>query len=333
MRRVFFLFSSFSFVLAACGGPQDDAAPSPEEAAAPAAGGAFSVAFRCGGATVLFSGDQETATLEAGGESYFLERAVSGSGARYVDPDDPDTFFWNKGREATASIRGEQLPPCAEAGDGDAAGVEAAMEDETLTARGNEPGWLLEIADGELSLTWNYGEDELTAAAPAPEKNGDVKRYSLPEEDLEVTVTQAVCNDDATGMPHPYRVAVEIRGQTLNGCGGEPASLLKGDWVVEAIDNGGVIDSSHATLSFGDGGRLAGSGSCNNYSAAYTLGGEGLSIGPAAATKKACAPALMNQEQKFFDSLAKTDRFEIDETGALILHGEGGARILARRTD
>ena len=134
-------------------------------------------------------------------------------------------------------------------------------------------------------------------------------------------------------MPHPYGVSIGIRGTTLNGCGGEPVSLLAGEWNVEDINNGGVIDNSHATLSFSDDGRLAGTGSCNSYSAPYTLGGEGLSIGPSVATRKACAPALMNQEQAFFDSLAKTERFEIDETGALILAGAEGARILARRTN
>lgn len=329
MRRVFFLAASSFLLAAACGGQKDAAAPAREEAAA--GSGEFTAEFRCGGATAAFAGDQEAATLETNGQTYFLERAVSASGARYVDPDDPETYVWNKGREATVSVRGETLPPCEEIDKGDAT-EEAALEEETLTARGNEPGWLLNIADGDLSLVWNYGENELSAPLPAPEEKEGAKRYSLPDENLTVTMAQTLCHDDATGMPYPYRVAVDIRGQALNGCGGDPASLLKGEWVVEDINNGGVIDSSHATLSFGDGGRLAGSGSCNNYSAAYTLGGEGLSIGPAAATKKACAPALMNQEQNFFDSLAAVRRFEIDETGALILQGEDGARILARRT-
>lgn len=210
---------------------------------------------------------------------------------------------------------------------------DAAKTAQSFEARGNEPGWLLKIAEGEFSLVWNYGEDELSAPAPEPERDGAVTRYTIPAEDLAVTATQTLCHDGATGMPHPLSVSVEIRGQTLNGCGGDPASLLSGEWVVEDINGGGVIDNSHATLSFSADGRLAGLGSCNNYSAAYTLGPERFSIGPIAATKKACPPALMEQERKFFDVLAKTRRFEIDETGALTLVGEDGARLLARRTD
>ncbi len=221
----------------------------------------------------------------------------------------------------------------------DAASEDCPAPDETdspasaqrFEARGNEPGWLLKIEGGELSLVWNYGEDELSAPVPAPQKDGAVTRYALPDENLTVTAREEVCNDDATGMPHPFRVSVDIRGETLKGCGGKPAALLSGEWMVEDIGGGGVIDNSHVTLSFSADGRLAGLGTCNNYSAAYTLGPEGLSIGPVAATKKACPPALMTQEQKFFQMLTKTQRFQIDETGALILSGGGGARLLARR--
>ena len=320
-----------AIALAGCGGREEPAAAADKTTAAPAA--PFSAAFQCGDARIRFSGAGETATLEANGDTYFLEQAVTASGAKYEDPDDPQTYLWNKGRKASVSIRGAMLPECEEIEAGATPAQEPAVTQQSFKARGNEPGWMLTIEDGALSLVWNYGENEVSAPAPAPSRDGAVTRYAVPGEKLSVTVTETICNDDATGMPHPYRVAVDIRGTALNGCGGEPASLLAGEWVVEDIDNTGVIDNSHATLSFSDDGRLAGTGSCNNYSAPYTLGGEGLSIGPAAATMKACAPALMNQERKFFDSLAKTGRFEIDETGALILSGPGGARILARRTD
>lgn len=320
-----------AFALAACGGREEAAAPAPADQSVSRA--PFAAVFQCGDARVRFSGEGEAASLEANGETYFLQQMVTASGAKYEDPDDPGTWIWNKGDKASVSIRGAMLRECDALDPGAAPAKDASMTQETFKARGNEPGWMLTIEDGALSLAWNYGEDELSAPAPAPEREGAVTRYSVPAENLSVTVTEAICNDDATGMPHPYRVSVDIRGTALKGCGGEPVSLLAGEWLVEDINNGGVIDNSHATLSFSDDGRLAGTGSCNSYSAPYTLTAESLSVGPAVATRKACAPALMNQEQKFFDSLAKTERFEIDETGALILLGADGARILARRTD
>lgn len=112
---------------------------------------------------------------------------------------------------------------------------------------------------------------------------------------------------------------------------GAAASLVGGEWVIEDINGGGVIDNSRASLMFGEDGRVSGMGSCNNYNAGYTLTGEGLSFSRAAATLRACAPALMDQEQKFFDTLAKVSGFSIDETGALILTAPDGGTILARR--
>ncbi|PQA87051.1 META domain-containing protein [Hyphococcus luteus] len=326
MSRSSFLFIGAALFLASCDDPAEIGDES-ETAAAAQPAQSFAAIFQCGDKRIRFSGAGENATLETADETFSLMQTRTASGARYEDPENPGTYIWNKGKEATISIRGGVLEDCVAVEESQRA-TERAFD-----AQGNEPGWRLEIARGELSLTWNYGEDELSAPAPEPQEDGAVTRYAIPDEDLVITTREEICHDDATGMPHPFRVSVDIRGQTLHGCGGDPASLLSGEWVVEDINGGGVIDNSHATLSFSADGRLAGRGSCNNYSAAYTLGPERFSIGPIAATKKACPPALMEQERKLFDSLAKTRRFEIDDAGALILIGEHGARLLARRTD
>lgn len=65
--------------------------------------------------------------------------------------------------------------------------------------------------------------------------------------------------------------------------------------------------------------RLAGRSGCNRYNAAFELSGEGLSIGPAASTRMACAPDLMAQEQQFLADLQRISRFDIDPSGALLL--------------
>ncbi|MFN0022329.1 MAG: META domain-containing protein [Parvularculaceae bacterium] len=113
--------------------------------------------------------------------------------------------------------------------------------------------------------------------------------------------------------------------------GASAARLIGAEWAVEDINGGGVIDNSRATLGFGEDGRIAGRASCNTYSAPYSLTRAGLTIGPAAVTRKACAPALMDQEQKFLAALAGASAFSIDDTGALILTTPDGKRILARR--
>ncbi|OWU82387.1 META domain-containing protein [Phaeobacter sp. 22II1-1F12B] len=113
--------------------------------------------------------------------------------------------------------------------------------------------------------------------------------------------------------------------------GTPPAPELTGrEWLVEDIDGNGVIDNARTTLIFDGEGRVHGSGGCNSYTGAYEIDGDQLSLGPVASTRKACVPALGDQEAKFFAALNEVERFEISPTGALILTGPNGHSIKAR---
>ena len=91
------------------------------------------------------------------------------------------------------------------------------------------------------------------------------------------------------------------------------------EWLAEDIGGGGIIDRSHITLTLGDGGRASGSGGCNRYRTGYELSGDALRFEPAAATRMACAPALMEQESRYLGLLGQVVRWRIEPTGALIL--------------
>jgi len=148
---------------------------------------------------------------------------------------------------------------------------------------------------------------------------------------INVALTPRVCRDNMSGMPHPYVAEVVVSGRTFRGCGGEPETLLTGgEWVVEDI-GGTLIDRSRATLDFGVDGRLAGRSSCNAYTTTYKLTGESLTIGATATTMMSCAPSLMEQEQRFLDILQRVQRFDIGDTGALVLLDDRGRKITARR--
>ena len=111
-----------------------------------------------------------------------------------------------------------------------------------------------------------------------------------------------------------------------------PRPSLQGEsWVAEAIDGTALADRSRVTLTFGADGRLTGTASCNKYSATYALTGEGLTIGKAAATRKACPPALMTQEQAVMSLLEAVERFEIAEDSSLVPHAAAGRTLRARR--
>jgi heat shock protein HslJ len=135
-----------------------------------------------------------------------------------------------------------------------------------------------------------------------------------------------------TGMPYPETVTLVTPEGELRGCGGDPVSLLDGgEWVIEDVAGGGIIDSAHLTIAFREGGAVGGMGGCNRYAAGFTLSGEGLTIGPAAATMMACEEALMRLEQALFEVLPTVTRFDIDETGALMLYGPEDAPVIVAR--
>ena len=264
-------------------------------------------------------GDVTRLTIE--GERYEMNSVVSASGARYEAAGDPATQLWVKGDRATLTLRGELLPECTVVRDAP----------DAVRARGNEPSWRLELGTALLFVAPPDLRIEGTAP-PAQFVNG-VRQHSgiVNGRSINVALAPRVCRDTMSGMPHPFTAEVVVSGRAFRGCGGEPEALLTGgEWVV--VDIGGtLIDRSRATLDFGVDGRLAGRASCNAYTATYRLTGESLTIGAAATTMMSCAPSLMDQERRFMEILQRVQRFDIGDTGALVLHDDLGRKITARR--
>jgi putative lipoprotein len=99
----------------------------------------------------------------------------------------------------------------------------------------------------------------------------------------------------------------------------ENADKLVGPtWVAEDIQGRGVIDHLQSSITFTAAGQAQGFGGCNNFTGGYTLDGTALSLGPLASTKKACPPAIMNQEASFHQGLGETRSYRF-ENGLLIL--------------
>lgn len=199
-------------------------------------------------------------------------------------------------------------------------------------ATGNEPGWRLDIADDELTLLTDMGKTRTVMPAPTPTVEGGVRTYAARDGGRSVTVTIAdtLCVDTMSGMPHPNTVAVVLDGTTLKGCGGDPATLLHGEWLVETIAGAPVVKDSKPTIAFDDERRVSGHGSCNRFMGGFTLTGEGLTITQPAATMMACSPELMAQEGTFFKLLESVTSFSIADN-VLTLTAADGRTIKARR--
>lgn len=99
---------------------------------------------------------------------------------------------------------------------------------------------------------------------------------------------------------------------------------LGGSWLAEDIAGKGVIDDLHTTLEIKPDGSYGGNGGCNTYRGKLKVQNGNIAFAPAAATRKMCAPAVMDQEQKFFDALGTVTSWKL-ENGVLHLTGKDGA--------
>ncbi|QLQ19404.1 MAG: META domain-containing protein [Exiguobacterium profundum] len=277
----------------------------------------FSSQMRCGDTVVDvgFVGDE--ARLRVGGVDYELPQAISGSGARYSDGKTPETMIWTKGDTAMVTVVGKELPDCV------ATAAPAALP---FIARGNEPGWVLNVSAEGMVLSTQDGT-ELRTALPPSNQTEDGTVFATDQ--MTVTVSPKLCRDSMAGMVYPLTVSVTAKDSELTGCGGNPADLLKGNWVVQAIDGGPLPPDAEVTMSFVYD-SVSGKSACNRYNAGFTLTGESLTFQPGPMTMMACDDALMAVERGFMDALAAVTSFDFDQdSGALVLMAQDRAVVTA----
>lgn len=106
-------------------------------------------------------------------------------------------------------------------------------------------------------------------------------------------------------------------------------SLIGPAWLAEDIGGRGVIDRAQTTMTFDVEGQVTGSGGCNRYFGPVSIEGNAISFGSLGATRKACVPALMDQEQRFFGALAMTRSYRFEQPGhKLVFLSEEGTPLI-----
>jgi heat shock protein HslJ/membrane-bound inhibitor of C-type lysozyme len=278
----------------------------------------FSTRMRCGETTVEVGFAGAGAQLRAGGVVHDLTAVETASGAKYSDGASPETSFWSKGNRALVTLAGKDLTECL---------PEPVASLLPLVARGNEPGWMLTAGAEGVVLSMQDG-GEVRATLPAPKPEADGLRFTTAE--FSFLVTPAICRDTMTGMPHPQTVALTAGAQQLVGCGGAPQALLDGSWRAETLNGTPLPPDAEVTLDIA-GDSLSGKSACNRYFSGVTLSGEGLSLGQGGGTMMACPDPLMAVEQAFLAMLGQVTRFDIDDSGALVLLAGDTAVLTARR--
>jgi heat shock protein HslJ len=128
----------------------------------------------------------------------------------------------------------------------------------------------------------------------------------------------------ALASARSYRISsqqLDLRGgdgTVLATFSAQSQSLAGTSWRVTGVNNGkgGVVSlvaGSSITMNFMAGGKVAGSGGCNNYTSTYTQEGGKLTFTGTAATHRMCfASGVMEQEHAFLTALelAATARME-----------------------
>jgi heat shock protein HslJ len=101
-------------------------------------------------------------------------------------------------------------------------------------------------------------------------------------------------------------------GATTSSGTPEAATLVGTEWLLEDLNGSGVLDDAQATLSFLEGGRIAGNGSCNRFSGSAEIKSGAIQVGPLAVTRMSCPPAVDDQETRYMQALQAAERIVLD---------------------
>lgn len=179
--------------------------------------------FQCGELAlgVSFDDGADVARLSYSGQRLELPIAASASGARYAD--DGGNEFWGKGTEsATLTLAGEERRDCV-ATDRVSPWEQAAERGIAYRAVGQEPGWLVEVSDGDdgASLTAHLDYGQRLLEVPALEAEGDMRYQGRTRDGTSValTIQERDCADPMSGERFRTAASLVVNGQEYQGCG------------------------------------------------------------------------------------------------------------------
>ena len=124
-----------------------------------------------------------------------------------------------------------------------------------------------------------------------------------------------------------FAASPAVLALALAGCAAPPLALdQERTYRVEWI---GVlpVERSYLTITFGADDRAYGTGGCNHWFAGYGIEGEILRFSQVGSTRRLCEPEVMEQEQRFFDSLRQVRRWDLSPLDELRLWPEQGKPI------
>jgi heat shock protein HslJ/uncharacterized membrane protein len=182
------------------------------------------------------------------------------------------------------------------------------------------------LSDGTLVMTdthstpafgaWRYDDGRLTIIEEDREYPTDILdlsesafriRMHGPGEPVEMRFEPA-------GQPPMAEIAAAKPAEVATPLSVEPetVALWGTAWRLENLAGAAVPDSTQPTLEFASDGRASGNGFCNRFNGVVTVAGNSIRFDGIAATRKACAEAVMRQEDVYFATLRQAESFEVE---------------------
>jgi uncharacterized membrane protein len=155
-----------------------------------------------------------------GGEAITLPQVETAAGARYAAG---GVSYASNGGLASFEIRDRLFADCT-SNPGAAPTAEGLRRGVVYRARGNEPSWLLEISQQQITLTTELGAHHTDFAYREPTIAGARTTYRTfaGTQELLVVIDRMHCNDSMSGEPFESVVTVTFENATLFGCGRPP---------------------------------------------------------------------------------------------------------------
>jgi uncharacterized membrane protein len=201
--------------------PRPAGHPENQGEAAPAPAVGFTFVFECPDDydfVVRLKGD--TAWLFLPGQTVALPRMRTASGTKYSDA---GITFWSRGEEARLELGDTTIHSC-QNNRAQALWEDAKLRGVSFRAVGQEPGWHLEITDGQqIRLVTAYGAQPYTFPTPVPVVNqaSATTRYVTEHSghELLVLIEGKRCYDTMSGEAFAVTVTLRLDGREYRGCG------------------------------------------------------------------------------------------------------------------
>lgn len=174
--------------------------------------------WQCGEVLLDARLDADAIHLDFSGRALALPHVESLMGARYADAE--GNSFMRQGADAILILAGDDSRDCTRS-DRVSPWIEAAARGIAFRAVGNEPGWFVEVGQGEapsLQATLDYGDRALSVTGLQPAALGFTgKTAGGVTVVLEIQRTR--CQDGMSGETFEATVRLVVGTTTYRGCG------------------------------------------------------------------------------------------------------------------